>query len=291
MYTFIYPQASRYLPTYSRAIKQVTCTVFSFAAPLEEMEVVGDAFQLHQHGAMFVGADDSCGNTNATMIPRHTAITTILSSVASMIGSFLIIFTFLLWKDVRTVARAILVFLAIADFLTASGYLFGSIVFLSYNPSIEDSPGTKNSSSYQMLCIAQSFITTLFPISSFLWTTHLAIYLFVTIVLHKIKLAKKLLVVFHLTAWGIPLLVCLPSAITGKLGPSSDYTSSGWCFVKFNATLSANSTAAVSKKLAEFYGFELLCGKFWEITGYIVALTLYVLVKISLWWRVSDCGL
>ena len=260
--------------------------------------MVGDAFQLHQHSGMFVGGDDSCGNTNATMIPRHTAITTILSSVASMIGSFLIIFTFLLWKDVRTVARAILVFLAIADFLTASGYLFGSIVFLSYNRTIEDSPGTEDSPSYTRLCIAQSFITTVFPISSFLWTTHLAIYLFVTIVLHKIKLAKKLFVFFHLTAWGIPLLVCLPSAITNHLGPSSDYTSSGWCFVSFNGTLkrSTNATeefykAEYLRKLAEFYGFEFLCGKFWEILAYIVALTLYVSVKISLWWRVSDCDL
>ena len=264
------------------------------------MGVVGDAFQLHEHSNMFVGADDSCGNitTHQSLIPRHTAITTILSSVASMIGSFLIIFTFLLWKDVRTVARAILVFLAIADFLTASGYLFGSIVFLSYNRTIEDSPSTEDSPSYTRLCIAQSFITTVFPISSFLWTTHLAIYLFVTIVLHKIKLAKKLFVFFHLTAWGIPLLVCLPSAITNHLGPSSDYTSSGWCFVSFNGTLkrSTNATeefykAEYLRKLAEFYGFEFLCGKFWEILAYIVALTLYVSVKISLWWRVSDCDL
>lgn len=257
------------------------------------MGVVGDAFQLHEHSNMFVGADDSCGNitTHQSLIPWHTAITTILSSVASMIGSFLIIFTFLLWKDVRTVARAILVFLAIADFLTASGYLFGSIVFLSYgsNTGVD---------SYKNLCTAQSFITTVFPISSFLWTTHLAIYLFVTIVLHKIKLAKKLFVFFHLTAWGIPLLVCLPSAITNHLGPSSDYTSSGWCFVSFNGTLkrSTNATeefykAQYLRKLAEFYGFEFLCGKFWEILAYIVALTLYVSVKISLWWRVSDCDL
>lgn len=240
--------------------------------------MVEDAFQLHQHGDMFVGANDSCGN--ATDIPRHTAITTILSSVASMIGSFLIIFTFLLWKDVRTVARAILVFLAIADFLTASGYLFGSIVFLSYW-------NNTNVDSYKSLCTAQSFITTVFPISSFLWTTHLAIYLFVTIVLHKIKLAKKLFIIFHLTAWGIPLLVCLPAAITEHLGPSNHYTSTAWCFVKFDGT---NATKEdVSGRLAEFYGFEFLCGKFWEIMAYIVALTLYVLVKISLWWRVSDC--
>ena len=245
------------------------------------MEVIGE---LH-HGGMFVGANDSCVNITTHQSwapPSATAITTILSSVASMIGSFLIIFTFVLWKDVRTVARAILVFLAIADFLTGAGYLFGSIVFLSYGNNTDVD-------SYRKLCTAQSFITTVFPISSFLWTTHLAIYLFVTIVLHKIKLAKKLLVIFHLTAWGIPLLVCLPSAITGKLGPSSDYTSIGWCFVEFNGTLSTNATQAdVYKKLAEFYGFEFLCGKFWEIMAYIVALTLYVLVKISLWWRVSE---
>ena len=214
----------------------------------------------------------------------YTAYITMISSCFSMIGSALIIITFLLWKDIRTVARAILVFLAIADFFTAAGYLFGAIVSYKYEHDHYDKD------LYISLCEAQSFVTTAFPISSFLWTTHLAIYLYVAIVNENPSRAKKLLIFFHITGWGIPLVICLPAVLTDHLGGSNERTSVNWCFIYFNNT-NPNDNEELRRRLAEYYGFEFLCGKFWEIAASIVAVYLYVSVKVVLRKRrmVSYC--
>ena len=213
---------------------------------------------------------------NATVSPSdYTAYLTMVSSCFSMMGSTLIILTFIIWKDIRTVARAIVVFLAIADFFTAAGYLFGSLVNYLHER------GHYSPHQYEILCETQSFITTAFPISSFLWTSYLAIYLYVAIVHSNPILAKKLVVLFHITGWGIPLAICLPALLTGRLGSSNDETSVNWCFVSLNITNPEDKTE-LKRGLAEYYGFELLCGKFWEITTYFVALILYITVKVVL---------
>ena len=228
-----------------------------------------------------IGDGSNMSDCNRTM-PQHHYMTflTMMSSCFSMVGSALIIVTFVIWKDIRTVARAIVVFLSIADFFTATGYLFGAIVnYLNQQKQL-------GHVEYRYLCRAQSFVTTAFPISSFLWTSHLATYLYVAIVNANPALAKKLVIVFHITGWGIPLAICLPALLTGHLGVSNDQTSVNWCFVSFNGT----NDKHLKNRLAEYYGFEFLCGKFWEIATSIVAVFLYVSVKIVLRKRrmVSD---
>ena len=204
------------------------------------------------------------------------AITTIFSSIFSILGSLLIITTFVAFKEVRTVGRAILVFLAIADFFTALGYTFGAGVYLHYRPKLENEP---LNGSYIPLCKFQSFVTTFFPISSFLWTTNLAVYFFVAIVLRKIQMAKKMIVVFHVVAWGVPLLICIPAVATNVLGPAGSRSSASWCWVAFDPHQ--------PEKLVQFYMMEVVCGKFWEVMTYFVALSLCVAVKCTISKRVS----
>ncbi len=224
---------------------------------------------------------DNCSNAIPTHYLHMSPYFSIVSCIASLCGSFLIIATFVTWKDIRTLARAILVFLAIADFVTAAGYIFGSGVYLyaEYHRS------WYNGETYKWLCSIQSYITTVAPISSFLWTTHLALYLLITIVLKKREFARKMFIFFHITGWGIPLLVCTPALFLGYLGPGTTRTSTSWCYVAFKS--SCSSTHEYHKKLAELYGFEFLCGKFWEFLASVVAVVLYVTVKISLVRRVS----
>lgn len=226
-------------------------------------------------------------SSNYKNVSPATGYTTILSSCFSIIGSLLIIFTFVAYREVRTVGRAILVFLAIADFLTAVGYIFGSALFLHYHPdryyyhhnaSVVNESSHTYDRNYVYLCRFQSFLTTVFPISSFLWTASLSIYFFVTIVLRKVRAAKKLIFIFHITAWGIPLLICIPAVATGWLGPAKSHTSVSWCWVRFDADN--------PKKLPEFYVMELICGKFWEILTYFVSLMLCGIVKYTLYKRV-----
>lgn len=213
---------------------------------------------------------------NATTLDNHyTIYITIVSSCLSMIGSALIILTYLLWRDIRTTARAIVVFLAIADFFTAAGYLFGAVVSHLYYQNVI------YPNLYNYFCEAQSFITTAFPISSFLWTIHLAVYLYIAIVNANPPLAKRLMILFHVTGWGIPLLICLPAVFTKNLGGSHERTSVNWCFIYFNNT-NPHNEHELKLRLAKYYGLELVCGKFWEISACFVAAFLYVSVKVVL---------
>lgn len=230
------------------------------------------------------GKNKSC----STCIPAGGVALTAVSSIASVIGSLLIICTFLCWKDLRTIARMILVFLAIADLFTGIGYLFGSAIYIHYyyihtDICPEDPDDMTNSSvyypkinstTYQHLCIAQSFLTTLMPMASFFWTANLAIYLFFSVALRKMDFARTFMIVFHVTAWGIPLVTCVAIVSKSYFGPSS-VTSGGWCWIKYNS----NDDKTV------FYVIETMAGKGWEMCVCVLALVLCVAIKFIIWRR------
>lgn len=191
---------------------------------------------------------------------------TFTSCLASLVGSALIILTFAIWKDFRTIGRAIVVFLAITDFFSALGYMFGVSVFWA-----KQQQHNITNYSYTVMCTTQSFITSFFPVSSFLWTLNLAIYLLAVLVLKKQGRAIwKLFFCFHLTAWGIPLIVCALGVGFQAFGPSQSLTSVDWCFITDNLDR------------WKYFMFEALCGKFWELCAYIGSLVIYIVIKINI---------
>jgi len=222
-------------------------------------------------------------------VPDESIVLTIVSSVGSIVGSLLIVGTFLRWKELRTVARMILVFLAIADLLTGIGYIFGAVIYTVYQRKhcMQNSThdGVNNSANpYETLCEVQSFLTTLFPVSSFLWTGNLSIYLFVAIGLRKVNLAKKLMIPFHVTAWGIPLIICVVLASLSKLGPSGDQSHSAWCWIKADyANNMSQSKSTLHDKYVVYFMLELVAGKMWEVVVIIVSLCLCLAIKLILW--------
>ena len=75
----------------------------------------------------------NCSHVNDSVsfdVGRTPSYVAIVSSSLSCLGPFLIFATFLLLKDMRTGAQKIITFLAIADLISAAGYIFGSINFL-----------------------------------------------------------------------------------------------------------------------------------------------------------------
>ncbi len=227
-----------------------------------------------------------CQPSDSIILNTGAITITIISSIFSIIGSCFIIISFAVWSDLRTTARAILVFLAIADLFTAVGYLFASLLFLTNYKYVNNV--------FTPLCTFQSFITTAFPISAFLWTTNLAVYLFVSITLKKVKAAKKLMLFFHLFAWGIPLLLCVPGAITMVLGGQNETQDQsqgtvGWCWVSFDSSFQNTSVGVkdAEQRLAKLHVLELVFGKFWEILTGVVAFALCIMVKITIYKKVS----
>ena len=229
---------------------------------------------------MVVGNLSSCNLScdNWDTRPDPYSILTVVSSTLSIVGCLSIIISYACLPSIRTVTRAILVFLAVADLFTAMGYLYAAVTALSGFQSL-------------VSCKVQSFVTTTFPISSFLWTLHLSVYIYValktphaqwktTLSGHKHLL---MMVAFHLTGWGIPLLICIPVASAGWYGTGSR-TSVSWCFVELG-TVSANMTA--QGVLARYFILELVCGKFWEISVAIITLLLCSVIVYRLKRNVS----
>ena len=194
----------------------------------------------------------------ATANKKTTAIIILTSSSVSIIGSLLIILTFVIWKDIRrSTARVILLFLAIADFGGATGYLMAGIKDV-----------TGNGSHNQTFCVVQSFISIYFPVASFFWTMCLAIYFVIALVFHKPKLGCWLLVTFNILAWGVPGITCSVAAGMKLLGEGNT-TSAYWCFIEeadHNYTL--------------YILTEALVAKMWEILSYIVVLSCYVVIFV-----------
>ena len=226
--------------------------------------------------------DASILNDSKENLRIWSAILAILSSSASIIGCFLIIITYVCWKDFRTTARSILMFISIADLLTATGYVVGSAIYLHFeiyktrklNKNTCDLTSNQ-SASYTQACEWQSFVTTTSSIASFFWTTILAFYLYMTIVYKMYRCVRRLMPLIHLVSWGVPLVLCIVAMTrsTKWLGPSLDDTSVSWCFVACNHT--------------HYYEYELLLGKGWEIITYVLVIFFYTATKIFIEIEVS----
>lgn len=152
----------------------------------------------------------------------------------SIFGSLLIILSYVLFKELRTNARLILVHLSLADFGVAFSNLFGDWYrFYQYAPPCATNvPGMPLLSppSVNRLCIAQAFLAHFSTISSVLWTMMLAAYMYTVVT--KIKeapLGNMWLMGFsYLFCYGMPLVLNIWMVCTGKLG-FSPYDTSGWC--------------------------------------------------------------
>ena len=132
---------------------------------------------------------------NQTVVYVSEQILVLISCAFSSLGSFLIIFTYIIWPDLRTTPRKLLVFLSIADFLSAVSYAYGV-----WNVFKTDSVG----------CIVQGAISTFSNTSSFFWTVAIAIYLYIFIVKTSQRLADSLVLYFHFIRW-----VCCVHTIVG----------------------------------------------------------------------------
>ena len=218
-----------------------------------------------------------------TVQEQWPSIAAIISCTFSVLGSLLILYTYVRWRDLRTGSRSIVTYLAIADLVTALGYVAGSV---NYVVHYRDTENVVQCPTFATICQIQSFVTSTSSLCSFAWTLFLAVYLYLVVVKAKIVLANKLIPLFHVVAWGVPLLITLPLLITGKLG-YSPYAASNWCFIK--DYLPPND----HKYLCGHFNYEqmllaLVGGKAWEISTYVLIIVLYTTMKCRIHKEVGN---
>ena len=138
---------------------------------------------------------------------------TITTSVLSIIGACVIFLTFALkWKNNETNREPMtfLVYLTIADLFIAIGILTGAIRYIGS----DDSDVLACHQGKDPGCITQSFITTMFSMCSFFWTTLIAFNLWLPYVVTPSTdhnnifrfpgINKKTFIFYHAISWGIP---------------------------------------------------------------------------------------
>ncbi|KAL6482913.1 hypothetical protein MHYP_G00077850 [Metynnis hypsauchen] len=187
---------------------------------------------------------------NQTEVYVYEQVVILLSCVLSFLGSLVIICSYATWGDLRTTPRKLLVFLSVADLLSALSYFYGVVKVFNSN--------TKD-------CIAQGAISTFANTSSFFWTVAIAIYLYIFIVKSSQRLADSLVLYFHLISWGVPLSITVAALALQKIGYDASEVSVGWCWVSIQEE--------------DHVLWMLLTGKIWEFLAYVTLPILYILIK------------
>ena len=161
-----------------------------------------------------------------------------LCCVLSMLGSLLIIFSYVFIAEIRTRSRAILVHLSIADFGVACANFIGATVYFHGYFRLNDCEKQPDNSICVVVngfCTAQAFFAGYFTLASVLWTLGLAVYIY-TLVATAVHSTFPIHIVrfLYFFCWGMPLLVAVWLLQTNRLG-YSPHGGAGWCSLKFAA--------------------------------------------------------
>ncbi|XP_039697927.1 solute carrier family 2, facilitated glucose transporter member 5 isoform X3 [Pteropus medius] len=219
------------------------------------------------------------------LVPSERAVV-LLSCVLSALGSGLLVATHALWPDLRSQARRLLLFLSLADLLSAASYFYGVLQDFT-GPSWD--------------CVLQGALSTFANTSSFFWTVAIALYLYLSIVRAvRGPRAGHLLWAFHVVralgavwfsqrkslchfalagwaepdlgglcasslSWGVPLAITVAAVTLKKIGYDASDVSVGWCWIDLGAE--------------DRVLWMLLTGKLWELLAYVALPVLYLLIR------------
>lgn len=171
-----------------------------------------------------------------------------MTAVLSMLGTTFIVLTYLLWKEIQSPSRRILVYISVADFFISFGNFVGIL--------------TRS----RTICLVQSIVVTFSSLSSFIWTVFMAVYLYHSCSKRKLISRGVLFCIFHVVGWSLPFVITFIASFEAKLGYNADVVTSGWCWV------------SVRLSWKQQVAWMLATGKFWEILSYVIISVLYFLV-------------
>jgi G protein-coupled receptor 157 len=216
----------------------------------------------------------STGLTNVLHKETGERVAVGITCGLSILGSILIIVSYILFKNVRTRARLILLHLSLMDLGVGLANLAGDIArferFYVQNGTITDHPGRAP----RFFCEAQAFLAMLFTISSILWTCAIAVYMYFLAIEKSSLFMRRLIWVFYTLCYGMSLVIAIWTLCTGRLG----YTpyNSGWCslIVKRVPTVWMTSSGrrwAGTDIYGVVFSYDL-----WIITSIILIIVVYL---------------
>ena len=187
----------------------------------------------------------------------------------SILGSLLIIITYLLFRELRTSVRLILLHLSIMDMGIALSNMIGAAVnfdkyYYMNNNSI--TVWLEPRSHIQALCKTQAFFAMYSTYGSVFWTNCLAVYLYIAVVRCSAK--KKRVAIWSILygfGYGMPLILSLWLLLTGKLGPTP-FGSGGWC-----SMINIDPLTGQKNYFIDSFGYDM-----WIYLTFILVPVLYI---------------
>ena len=160
-----------------------------------------------------------------------------VTCILSIIGSLLIISTYIFFRDLRTKVRLILLHLSIMDLGIGLANLIGTAVdfdnhyykhYKNGNSTFSITVFLTPNATIRALCKTQAFFAMYSTYGSVFWTNCLALYLYFAVVHHSAKISKMVFWFSCVFCYTMPLVLSLWLLLTGRLGPTL-YGSGGWC--------------------------------------------------------------
>lgn len=213
--------------------------------------------------------DSGCVSYHIGSGPSYVAIA---SSVLSCLGSLAIVLAFIIFKDIRNgMAQRIITALAVADFISATGYIVGSINYIVFFDHLNKTDCTH----FQIICKVQAFFTSWSSMSSFAWTAILAVYFYLVVAYQKQRPFHSTWqqITLHVISWAAPGLIVIPFTAMQFLG-YAPYAASNWCFVEDPNIVHPNNDSNVVS-IIKTTAKVLVAGKLWEILTYLTVIVVY----------------
>lgn len=213
---------------------------------------------------------DQLATSPSIVLQKESGIRAVVgvTSILSIAGSLLIIFSYLLFKDIRTKARLILFHLSVTDLGVGMANFIGDVVdfdrFYVTNETL-----TKPTTATDVLCKAQAFCALFFTISSIFWTCTLAVYMYLLIVEKGVPFVRYYFRIACIFCYSMPLVITLWLLITRRLG-YSPYTSSGWCSLQLRKSPDTQRRVNVDI-YAAIFGYDL-----WIFTTIVLTAVVYL---------------
>ena len=153
----------------------------------------------------------------------------LVSSSFSCLGAGLILLAYCTFRDLRKgTTQKIITLLSLADFSTAASYICTAIAFIIY--SMKDHHTKDECDKFDISCQILGSLLLWSALCSFAWNAILAIHFLLATIFNCPAWINKLLPLYNIVGWGVPLAIVLPLLIVDKMGFEPDTRT---CFTRW----------------------------------------------------------
>jgi hypothetical protein len=191
-----------------------------------------------------------CASSFSSAQTLTIRVLTLTSAGLSILGSSLIIVSFLAFPRLRTFPFRLIVYLSTADLFASLAYYVGLGV------------GVKQGQvcSTAFACYLEANLSQYFDVATFMWTGVIAFNVHRVLVKDAGRGVEALETRYHALCWGLPLLLLVVAAGTGSFGDAGL-----WCWIKPSFPLT-----------------QLLCYYLWLIVVFVFNSVIFVLVVLHM---------